>query len=253
MTAPTLPPAVAVPFSDDELSALDLAPVARAFKSYEDGRTALPTLAGSLEQDRYLSPEGRQAKLTAEGIKPIVADMVAGIAKLDEVDALLASKLEARVAKLQSAAAPVAITDGRKAELVAVAQAFRALPRSEQVRRQAAAQREADPDRETLEMMQHVSPTVWGGTSIMQDMARGHGQPAIEADAEVTRLVGLLDTSKSARAQLIGWREALVASGDYTILQKEGLVDKRRQDMTSTEKSDYIDAHGLDAFKALRA
>jgi hypothetical protein len=121
------------------------------------------------------------------------------------------------------------------------------------VRRQAAAQREADPDRETLEMMQHVSPTVWGGTSNMQELAREHGQPAIEADAEVQRLVRLLDTSKSARAQLIARREALVASGDYTILRDAGLVAKRRRDMTSTEKSEYIDAHGVDGFMALRA
>lgn len=248
-----LPPAVGVPFSDDELGAHDLGPVARAFKSYEEGREALPTLAESLAQDRYLSPEGRHMRLTIEGITPVVAEVNTGLARLDEVDTRLASALEARVAKLRSDASPVAITEGRKAELVAVAQAFRALPRLEQVRRQAAAQPDADPDRETLEMMQHVSPTIWGGTSIMQELARCHGQAAIEADAEVQRLVRLLDTSKSARAQLTARRDALVASGDYATLQKEGLVTKRRRDMTSTEKSDYIDANGLDAFKALPA
>jgi hypothetical protein len=254
-TPDKLPPAVAVPFTDEELSAHSdvLGPVARTYTAYATARSALPTLAATLERDRHLSPEGRTAKLTTDGLKPAVADLSAGLTGLDAAEARWRTALEARVTTLQAATALAPISDARRAELVAVAQAFRLLPREEQSRRKAAAQRDADPDRETLEMMQHISPTIWGGTTVMQELARGHGQPTIEDDAEVRRLVALLDKAATARAHLTARRHALVASGDYRLLQEAGLVAKRLRDMTAREKSEYIDRHGLAAFKALPA
>jgi len=254
-TAESLPPAVAVPFSDAELSAHSalLGPVARTYTGYATARESLSALADTLEQDRYLSPEGRQAKFTTDGLKPAVTELSAGLAGLDAAEAQWRAAVEARVVELNASTTLAPIPDGRRAELVAVAQAFRALPKAEQVRRQAAAQRDADPDRETLEMMQHISPTIWGGTTNMQDLARRHGQKAVEADADVQRLVGLLDKAGAARAHLSAWRAALVAAGDYGLLQAAGLVARRMRDMTTQEKSEYIDKFGLAAFKALPA
>jgi hypothetical protein len=200
-----------------------------------------------------LSPEGRRDRLTRNGLYPVAAALTPGLATLDEADARLRTTLAARVASLEGESAPAPISEGRRAELVAVAQAYRALPKHERMRRLAAAQRDNAPDLETLEMTQHISPTIWGGTSNMQQLARAHGRTAIDEDLEVQRLVGVLDKAGTARADLTARREALVKAGDYAVFQEAGMVSKRMRDMTTREKSDYIDRYGLAAFKALPA
>ncbi|MEZ4411843.1 MAG: hypothetical protein R2910_02495 [Gemmatimonadales bacterium] len=201
--------------------------------------------AEQVAANEHLSEAGKAAEFTRLSL-PDLAVLHRHRAALDAA----ATVVQRDAAALEATVSAPKLSDPELARQLAVAQRFATLSPAER--------------------------TAWvgeamNGTSPVKLAALANEDPAItglapEQHARLQRILRAVQVDTAAQARLAARAELIAESAlavertiaaiedaaDQGMLKEKGLTTLRRRDMSDAEKADYIDTHGLAAFKALR-
>lgn len=243
---PQMPARPAATGAELEANRATLLPAAQAYTATEEILQRVTAEAERLGKDRNLTAQGRRAAFTAFALDAI-PKLREHSGKLDAAGAAVQAEAE----QVQQAAMP-APTEAQLRERSNIAAAFGRLNHNQQKVQYGRAL--SGQDAELLASLVEAHPVVTG----LDDTARGFLRSEYES-AHIDPAAAERCRDKAAKVgsvtrALTAAIEALENASDREQLKAAKVATLRKSDFADTKaKSDWIDQHGLDAFKRLPA
>ena len=202
--------------------------------------------AKTLGESRALTSEGKRLDFSEKVSAPALAELTEHERALDVAAAALEQEAQALAAPQVARREP---SDIERSERLALAQAFAS--RSEQERKDLLDAALFHDDTALAEALAYTHRGVSGIGDSIQRLLREklEGLPAVD-EVKMRDIRARALELRRTRDLLERTHAAVVAASDFPTLQAKGLVPKRARDMTTSEKTAFIEQHGLDAWHA---
>jgi hypothetical protein len=221
-------------------------PAAQAFTAIEEILQRATAEGERLGKDPNLTATGRRAAFTELALKEL-AILRGHLAKLDAAG--VAIEAEAKQVQVQKAGPTP--SDGQRAERSAIASAFgKASPAA---KKSALERAMLGKDPALADALAYSHPMLSGLTENTIELLRTELEGPRIDPAIVERIQDKALKVGTVKRTLTAAIDALENASDRASLKEAGVATLRRSDLTDKQKADFIDAHGLPAFKALPA
>lgn len=239
-TAPRVPGALAFPEDGSERHA------ARALEAVRAGNLATAAEWAAVTSDPRLTTEGQR-----DAITPHAQTLLTEFRKHEAALAEDAKEITEAVER-HTVEPELSVSAARRAELLAVADAFGRKPRPEQERLLTEAVADRDPDLALALVLAH--PVVTGVGQPVRQLLRDRLQTAAVDPQAKEKLLGRAQRLAATRAALAASIDAVELLADRDKLRAAGVATLRRRDFADdAARAAWIGEHGLTAYKALPA